>query len=68
MMENRAVWQVIYNSCKAFEVRRLERSVWKRILRKMNLISIPDTFQPEYVSNIRPKAGLASHMKSHDSK
>ena len=43
--------KLIYDSCEAFEVQRLEYSIWKGVLQKLSLTLFPGNFQNEYIWN-----------------
>ena len=71
--KNRSIKKLIHNGCKAFKVQRVEYSILKQGLWKQVLTLVPDNFQPEHICNICNRVclftdGLASQIRSHDSK
>ena len=70
---DRATWRkLIFHGCKEFEAQRVEHSEVKRALRKQNISVIPENLQDNYQCDkcqrvCLSKAGLVSHLKSHDS-
>ena len=60
---------MIYDGYNGFEARVVDRSIVKRILRKLDASIIPDSFQTEHVCDIcMSTAGLVDHMRSHGDK
>ena len=60
MTENRSAGkEVIYDDCKAFEVRRIKYSILKQVLWKRDLTLVLDIFQPKHaVASVCPKTDL----------
>ena len=69
---DRPKWRrLIFEGCKHFEAERIEHCKVKRALRKQDLSAIPENQQDCHQCNIcnricLSKAGLASHIRSHD--